>query len=158
MTIDEGIKGTTSTIWKAVMLVIVVQSQSKLYYDGRLVLVSWCQATIWDLRPIFSLFPYYFCRQLQVCWRGAPSLTRGQVCSFQFLLSIASAVFAWVWVPRYSWAYSIVSVFEAPRTWRAKFLDLFPPGTGHWVCLINLYNITLYIYSFLATIHTLGLF
>jgi hypothetical protein len=32
-------------------------------------------------------------RQLRVCSCEAPSLTRGRVCSFQLLLSIASAVF-----------------------------------------------------------------
>jgi hypothetical protein len=37
------------------------------------------------------VFCYYF-RQLRVCWCGAPSLTRGQVCSFQLLLSFASRV------------------------------------------------------------------
>jgi hypothetical protein len=31
-------------------------------------------------------------RQLRVCWCGAPSLTRGRVCSLQLLLVLASAV------------------------------------------------------------------
>jgi hypothetical protein len=31
-------------------------------------------------------------RQLRVCWCGAPSLTRGQVCRLQLLLALASAV------------------------------------------------------------------
>jgi hypothetical protein len=31
-------------------------------------------------------------RQLQVCWRGALSLTRGRVCSLQLLLVLVSAV------------------------------------------------------------------
>jgi hypothetical protein len=44
---------------------------------------------------------WYICRRVShvfldscgVCWCGAPSLTRSRVCSFQFLLGIASAVF-----------------------------------------------------------------
>jgi hypothetical protein len=31
-------------------------------------------------------------RLLRLCWSGAPPLTRGRVCSFQFLLGIASAI------------------------------------------------------------------
>jgi hypothetical protein len=48
-----------------------------------------------------------------------------------------------IWVPWDSWAYFIVSIFETPPTWRARFLYLFPPGTGklsyvprHWVNII----------------------
>jgi hypothetical protein len=47
--------------------------------------VSWCQAPIWDTRPIFPLLPLIIFRQLRVCWCGEPSLTRSRVCSLQFL-------------------------------------------------------------------------
>jgi hypothetical protein len=40
-----------------------------------------------------SLFDYFFFWQFRVCWCGTPSLTRSRVCSFQFLLGIASAAF-----------------------------------------------------------------
>jgi hypothetical protein len=84
--------------------------------------LSWCQAPIWDPRPIFLLLSSIIFRQLRVSCE-APSLTRSRVCSFQFLLGIASAA-------RDSWAYFIVSIFETIPTWRASFLCLFPPGTG----------------------------
>jgi hypothetical protein len=58
------------------------------------------------------------------------------------------------WVPRDSWAYFIVSIFETPPIWRARFLYLFPSGTGQpsyisglWVCLINLHITAWYFYS-----------
>jgi hypothetical protein len=54
---------------------------------------SWCQAPIWDQRPIFSILCLIVFRQLRVCWCGAPSLTRSLVCNFQFLLGIANAAF-----------------------------------------------------------------
>jgi hypothetical protein len=60
--------------------------KSKLYYDwrsvGQCVLVSGTY-----LGPATNFFPSIFnnFRQLWVCWCGAPSLTRSQVCSFQFL-------------------------------------------------------------------------
>jgi hypothetical protein len=72
-----------------------LKSKSKLYYDrqsvGQSVLVS---GTHLGTATYFShsLFDY-FLRQLQVCWCGAPYLTRSQVCTFQFLPGIASAAF-----------------------------------------------------------------
>jgi hypothetical protein len=80
------------------------KSKSKLYYDrqsvGQSVLVSGTH-----LGPAInfppSLFSYF--RQLWVCWCGAPSLTRSQVCSFQFLPDISSAalplnaLLSWSW-------------------------------------------------------------
>jgi hypothetical protein len=62
----------------------------KVYYDrrsvGQSVLVSGSQ-------PNFLLLSVIIFRQLRVCSCGAPSLTRGRVCTFQLLLGIASAVF-----------------------------------------------------------------
>jgi hypothetical protein len=40
--------------------------------------------------PVLTLIMF---RPLRVCWCGTPSLTRSWVCSFQFLLGIASAAF-----------------------------------------------------------------
>jgi hypothetical protein len=42
------------------------------------------------ISPLLSLIMF---RQLQVCWCGVPSLTRSQVCNFQFLPGIARAAF-----------------------------------------------------------------
>jgi hypothetical protein len=61
--------------------------------DGQPASLSWCQAHIWDPLTNFSLLFLIIFRQLRVCWCGAPSLTRSPVCSFQFLLGIASAAF-----------------------------------------------------------------
>jgi hypothetical protein len=71
------------------------QSQSPSYVTthGQSASLSWCQAPIWDPRPIFLLLYLIFLRQLRICWCGAPSLTRRRVCNFQFLLGIASAAF-----------------------------------------------------------------
>jgi hypothetical protein len=70
------------------------KSQSKLYYDrrsfGHSVLVSGTHLGPATNFPLFSLLIF---RQLLVCWCGAPSLTRSRVCSFQYLLGIAIAVF-----------------------------------------------------------------
>jgi hypothetical protein len=55
--------------------------------------LSWCQAPIWDPWPIVLLFSLIIFKQLCVCWCGVPSLMRGRVCSFHFLLGIASTVF-----------------------------------------------------------------
>jgi hypothetical protein len=60
--------------------------------DGQSSSLSWCQAPIWEPRPIFDLFSLIIVRQLRVCWCGAPSLTRSRVRIFQLLLGIASAV------------------------------------------------------------------
>jgi hypothetical protein len=69
------------------------QSQSYITTDGQSASLSWCQAPIWDPRPIFLLLSLIILRQLRVCWCWAPSLTRGRICSFQLLLGLASAVF-----------------------------------------------------------------
>jgi hypothetical protein len=69
------------------------QSQSYITTDSQSASLSWCQAPIWDPRPIFLLLSLIISRQLRVCWCGAPSLTRGLVWSFQLLLGIASAAF-----------------------------------------------------------------
>jgi hypothetical protein len=57
------------------------------------------------------------------------SLTRGWVCSLQLLLALSSAVILG------SDAYRLMTIFyclkfEIPPTWRARFLYLYPPGTG----------------------------
>jgi hypothetical protein len=71
------------------------QSQSKSYIttDSQSASLLWRQAPIWELRPILPLLSLITFRQLRVCWCGAPSLTRSRVCTFQFLLDIASAAF-----------------------------------------------------------------
>jgi hypothetical protein len=69
------------------------KSRSKLYHDRQSVgqFILMCGT---HLGPATNLSLIIF-RQLRVCWCGAPSLTRSRVCSFQFLLSIASAAFLW---------------------------------------------------------------
>jgi hypothetical protein len=53
-------------------------------------------------------------RQLRVCWRGAPSLTRSRVCSISVVAGPRQRSLSRVWVPRDSWAYFIVLIFETP--------------------------------------------
>jgi hypothetical protein len=94
---------------------------------------SWCQAPIWDPRPIF-LYLWNIFTQLRVCYFVAPSLTRGRVCNLLLLLALASTV------PRDSRPYFVVPIIGTSPTWRSRSPYLYPPGTGwprytpgHWV-------------------------
>jgi hypothetical protein len=102
---------------------VFYQSQSYIAIDSQSASLSWCQAPIWDPRPIFSLLSLISFRHLRVCWCVVPSLTRSRVCSFQFLpFSDLS--------PTGLMSIFYCLYFETPPTWRARFLYLFPPGTG----------------------------
>jgi hypothetical protein len=68
------------------------QGQSCITTDGQSASLSWCQAPIWDPRPMYHL-PLIIFRRLRICWCGAPSLARSQVYAFQFLRAIASTAF-----------------------------------------------------------------
>jgi hypothetical protein len=54
--------------------------------DGRSACLSYYQAPIWGLWSDF-----YYC-QLQICWRGPPTLRKGWFCSLQLFLGLSSAV------------------------------------------------------------------
>jgi hypothetical protein len=71
------------------------QRQSYITTDSQSANLSWCQAPIWEQRPIFPFFLLYW--QLQASCRGAPSLTRGWICNLlvQLLLGLARAVTLW---------------------------------------------------------------
>jgi hypothetical protein len=69
------------------------QSQSYITTDSQSASPSWCEASIWDPRPIYPLLSLITFKELRAYWCGAPSLTRSLVCSFQFLSPIARAVF-----------------------------------------------------------------
>jgi hypothetical protein len=71
----------------------ISRSQSYITPDGQSASLSWCQAPIWYPRPCFLLLSLITFGQLLICWCGAPSLMRSRVCSFQFLLGIASEAF-----------------------------------------------------------------
>jgi hypothetical protein len=58
-------------------------SQSYITTDGQSDSLFWCQAPIWDPKPIFPRLSLIIFRQLRVCWRGEPSLTRSRVCSLR---------------------------------------------------------------------------
>jgi hypothetical protein len=72
-------------------------------------------------------------RQLQVCWCGAPSLTRGWVCRLQLLLALDSAVILGSGLMTTFYCLR----FETPPTWRARSPYLYPPGTGWPSYLLN---------------------
>jgi hypothetical protein len=67
------------------------QSQSYIMTSSQSASLSWCQAPIWDPRPVVPLLSSIIFRQLRVCWCGAPSLTRSRVCTFQFLPGVTSS-------------------------------------------------------------------
>jgi hypothetical protein len=89
------------------------QSQNFVTTDGQSVSLSWCQAPIWDLRPIF--FPHSVW-QLRVCWCGAPSLTRGRsvICQSQSavvsLLSVCTIYILHVIKRMYVYMYVCINV------------------------------------------------
>jgi hypothetical protein len=97
--------------------------------DSQSASLSWCQAPIWDPRPIFFLREISF-RQLRVCYFVAPSMTRGRVCNLlyncfwafpeQSLLGRSPAELT---------PYFTVS-FETSPTWLARSTYLYTPGTG----------------------------
>jgi hypothetical protein len=63
------------------------QSQSYIMTDGQSASLSWNNASIWGLRPVFITI-----KQLRVCLYGALSLTRGRVCRLHLFLALVSAV------------------------------------------------------------------
>jgi hypothetical protein len=65
----------------------LASSQSYITTDVQSASLSWCQAPIWGRWEHFDTV-----RQLWFCWCGAPSSTRGRVCSLQLLLCLANAV------------------------------------------------------------------
>jgi hypothetical protein len=69
------------------------QNQSSITTDSLSASPSWYQAPTWDPRPIFPIPSLIIFWQFRVCWRGASSLTRSRVCTFQFLSGITSAAF-----------------------------------------------------------------
>jgi hypothetical protein len=79
--------------------------------------MSWYRTPLWDLRPDITYCRNVTTRKLRSCFCGAPSLTRGRVCNLQCNHSVVRV------------AQNPVSS-ETPRTWRARFPYLYPPGTG----------------------------
>jgi hypothetical protein len=79
------LNGWTNQVKIKVQVILTTDSQSTS--------PSWCQAPIWDPRPIFPILSLIIFRQFQVCWFRASSLTRSRVCIFQILLGIASSAF-----------------------------------------------------------------
>jgi hypothetical protein len=51
--------------------------------DGQSVSMSWYRAPLWDLRPNIASYRNVAIWDLQSCFCGAPSLTRGLVCNLQ---------------------------------------------------------------------------
>jgi hypothetical protein len=84
--------------------------------------MSWYRAPLWDLRPDITSCPNVPVSNLRSCLYGVPSLTRGQVYNLQCNHSM-------VRVAQNPKPYFTVSS-ETPPTWRARFLYLYPPGTG----------------------------
>jgi hypothetical protein len=78
-------------------------------------------------------------RQLQVCWCGVPSLTRGQVCCLQLLLVLANAVILSSKSHGYHDQILLSEIRDSPDL-ESLVPMLYPPGTGwpsytprHWV-------------------------
>jgi hypothetical protein len=58
-------------------------SQSYITTGSQSASPSWCQAPIWDPRPICSILALIIFRHLRVCSCRAPSLTRRRICNLQ---------------------------------------------------------------------------
>jgi hypothetical protein len=112
------------------LLIIMSKSKPKLYYDwlsvGQSVLVS---GTHMGPAANFSLSLFNDFRQLLIPWCGAPSLRRSRVCTFQFLLGIASAAFLRS-ESHGTQKHTLLSLFSRPPTGRVRYLYFFPLGTG----------------------------
>jgi hypothetical protein len=103
-------------------LSVRAKSKSKLHYDRQSASPSWCQAPIWDLRPIFPLLSLIMFRQLRGFWCGAPSVTRRRVCNLQCIdassvsSSIAtdslSASSSWFLAPNGAHNQILISLFD----------------------------------------------
>jgi hypothetical protein len=123
----------------------VLRAKSELFYDrrsiGQSVLVSGHHlgpATNFSFTFMEIIF-----KQLGGCYYGAPSLTRGWNCNLQLLLGLASAIF--FGTESAGFMTKFYSQFWDIPTWRARFLCLFPPGTGwpsytpgHWIPFFRL--------------------
>jgi hypothetical protein len=72
-----------STQQRLMKILAYCQSQSYITTGSQSAIPSWCQALIWDPRPILPLLSLIIFRQLRVCWCGAPSLTRSRICNLQ---------------------------------------------------------------------------
>jgi hypothetical protein len=109
------------------------QSQSYITTDRRSASPSWCQAPIWDQRPIFPILSliiifFFFTISGLLMWSALSDEKSGLY--FSVFAGHGQRSLSQIWVPWDSWAYFIVSIFETPPTWRTRFLYLFPPGSG----------------------------
>jgi hypothetical protein len=59
------------------------RSRSYFTTDDLSVSVSWYQAPLWDLRPDITSCRHVAVWKLRSCFCGAPSLTRGRICTLQ---------------------------------------------------------------------------
>jgi hypothetical protein len=98
------------------------KSNPKLYYDQRSIGQSvFVSGTYLGPETNFLLLSLIIFRQLRVCWCGAPSPTRSRVCSFQFLLGIASKAFPRS-VSQATHEYILLSLFlRLPQPGRPSF-------------------------------------
>jgi hypothetical protein len=95
--------------------------------DGQSASLSWYQAPFWGLWPdLFNTFRY-----LRVCWYGAPSLKRGQVCLLQLLLSSPAESFSGPSPAGLMTTFYCLR-FETPPTWRTRFLYLYSWILNEW--------------------------
>jgi hypothetical protein len=85
-------------------------------------------------------------KQLRICWCEAPSLTRGRVCSLQFLLGLASAVFH-MSESRGIHDYILLSKIWDSQTWWDSTRIYFPqeqgnpvirPGSWSFSCILSM--------------------
>jgi hypothetical protein len=105
-------------------------SWSSFATDSQSASLSWCQAAIWDPRPIF-LFPWKFL-QTVACLLFCSALSDERT-GLSFTCTVASgpcqSSHSRIKVPQNSRPYFTVSS-ETPPTWRAGSPYLYPPRTG----------------------------
>jgi hypothetical protein len=91
--IKTNIKPILFTYWTKFKYISLCwrRSQSYITTDSQSAIPSWCQAPIWDTRPIFFILEIFF-KQLRVYYFLAPSLTRGRACNLLLLPVLVSAV------------------------------------------------------------------
>jgi hypothetical protein len=101
MKMNGGLDVEIHALWTSAPVEWSVKVKDMLQH-GQSASLSWCHAPIWDPRPIPLRLSFIIFFELWDFLCGAPSLTRGRICSLQLPLGLASAVLLGSRVPRES--------------------------------------------------------
>jgi hypothetical protein len=102
---------------------VVSLGQVRLLYDWRSVSMFWYRAPLWDLRPDITSCRNVAVRNLQSCFCGAPSLTRGRVYNLQRNQEQGCPFILWVLCSLSELLYSYTALeWRRNSPWRVTWL------------------------------------